>query len=142
MALDQQYLTTVQREYLIMKIDNCISSYYNSLSNGRFYSSRNNNERTDIAVLNRTAMYLGHMVNNTNKGLLLKALFKTLSHNKSKYKPYEYDRLLAEIVISAFKMQVNKNLRTLEGSGVLFLQKGVIGQWKKYFMVHWEQLFV
>ena len=72
MALDQQYLTTVQREYLIMKIDNCISSYYNSLSNGRFYSSRNNNERTDIAV--------------------------------SKYEPYEYDRLLAEIVISAFKM--------------------------------------
>lgn len=49
-------------------------------------------------------MYLGHMVNNTNKGLLLKALFKTLSHNKSKYEPYEYDRLLAEIVISAFKM--------------------------------------
>ena len=96
MALDQQYL--------IMKIDNCISSYYNSLPNGRFYSSRNNNERTDIAVLNRTAMYLGHMVNNTNKGLLLKALFKTLSHNKSKYEPYEYDRLLAEIVISAFKM--------------------------------------
>ncbi|MFR3012599.1 MAG: hypothetical protein ACLTND_13445 [Ruminococcus bicirculans (ex Wegman et al. 2014)] len=103
MILDQQYLTTVQREYLIMKIDNCISSYYNSLSKGRFYSSRNNNERTDIAVLNRTAMYLGNMENSRNKGLLLKALLKTLSHNKAKFEPYEYDRLLAEIIISAFK---------------------------------------
>jgi hypothetical protein len=88
MILDQQYLTTVQREYLIMKIDNCISSYYNSLSKGRFYSSRNNNERTDIAVLNRTAMYLGNMENSRNKGLLLKALLKTLSHNKAKFEPY------------------------------------------------------
>lgn len=103
MILDQQYLTTVQREYLIMKIDNCISSYYNSLSKGRFYSSRNNNERTDIAVLNRTAMYLENMENSRNKGLLLKALLKTLSHNKAKFEPYEYDRLLAEIIISAFK---------------------------------------
>lgn len=101
---EQQYLTAVQREYLFMKIVNCISNYYNSLSKGGFYSSRNNNERTDIAVLNRTAMYLGHMENSRNKGLLLKALLKTLSHNKTKFEPYEYDRLLAEIVIAAFKM--------------------------------------
>ena len=104
MTFNQQYLTTAQREYLTIKIDNCINSYYNSLSKGRFYSSRNNNERTDIAVLNRTAMYLGHMGNNTNKGLLLKALLKTLSHNKAKFEPYEYDRLLSEIVISALKI--------------------------------------
>ncbi len=36
------------------------------------------------------------------------------------------------------KVKLNTNVRTLEVSGVLFLQKGVIGQWKKYFMVHWE----
>lgn len=102
-TFEQQYLTAVQREYLFMKIDNCISSYYSSLSKCGFYSSRNNDERTDIAVLNRTAMYLGNMENSTNKGLLLKALLKTLCHNKSKFEPYEYDRLLAEIVISAFK---------------------------------------
>lgn len=36
------------------------------------------------------------------------------------------------------KVKLNTNVRTLELSGVLFLQKGVIGQWKKYFMVHWE----
>ena len=48
-------------------------------------------------------MYLGNMENSRNKGLLLKALLKTLSHNKAKFEPYEYDRLLAEFIISAFK---------------------------------------
>lgn len=86
-----------------MKVENCISDYYNNLSNANFYSALNNNERIDRTVIDRTMLYLKNINNDRNKGMLLKALLKTLSHNKAKFEPYEYDRLLAEIIISAFK---------------------------------------
>lgn len=46
------------------------------------------------------------------------------------------------MILSEGRKKSNINVRTLEVSGVLFLQKGVIGQWKEYFTFHWVQLFV
>lgn len=99
----QEYLTAPQYNYLFMKIDNCIGGYYNNLSYGRFYASLNNNERADRTVIYRTIMYLRNVKNNKNKGLLLKALFQTIKHNKAKFDPDEYSRFLLDVVTSIFK---------------------------------------
>lgn len=103
MTIDKEYLTIAQYNYLLMKIDNCIGGYYNSLSYGRFYASLNNNERADRTVIYRTTMYLRNMKNNKNKGLLIKSLFQTIRHNKAKFEPDEYNRFLLDVVTSIFK---------------------------------------
>lgn len=99
-----QCLTKSQYEYLLMKVENCISDYYNNLSNANFYSALNNNERIDRKVIDRTMLYLKNINNDRNKGMLLKAMLKTLNHNKTKFDTIEYNRLLAEIITSAFRI--------------------------------------
>ena len=66
-----QCLTKSQYEYLLMKVENCISDYYNNLSNANFYSALNNNERIDRTVIDRTMLYLKNINNDRNKGMLL-----------------------------------------------------------------------
>ena len=99
-----QCLTKSQYEYLLMKVENCISDYYNNLSNANFYSALNNNERIDRTVIDRTMLYLKNINNDRNKGMLLKAMLKTLNHNKTKFDTIEYNRLLSEIITSAFRI--------------------------------------
>ena len=74
MIVDMQCLTKSQYEYLLMKVENCISDYYNNLSNANFYSALNNNERIDRTVIDRTMLYLKNINNDRNKGMLLKAI--------------------------------------------------------------------
>lgn len=71
MIVDMQCLTKSQYEYLLMKVENCISDYYNNLSNANFYSALNNNERIDRTVIDRTMLYLKNINNDRNKGMLL-----------------------------------------------------------------------
>ena len=85
MIVDMQCLTKSQYEYLLMKVENCISDYYNNLSN-------------EELKLRYQVPY------DRNKGMLLKAMLKTLNHNKTKFDTIEYNRLLAEIITSAFRI--------------------------------------
>lgn len=54
--LSANNLTTAQKQYIINKVESFIFCFYDSLSDHSFYSSLNNDKRSDVSVITKVCI--------------------------------------------------------------------------------------
>lgn len=95
--VEKSELTKLQFNYIIRKINSYIGYYYDNIADPIYYSSLNNNERSDTAAIRRACMYIRHMDNSLRKGKLYVAVFNTVKHSKNRYGQDLYKELMLDI---------------------------------------------
>ena len=83
--VNKSELTNAQMNYVMNKMDICISAYYSSLAEVSFYSSLNNNERASVSNINKICLYVRYVKDKKKKCQFCTAMMRTINHCKNRY---------------------------------------------------------